>query len=325
MAAPQYEYDRDELRRAMARAFSAGELSRFALRFKVYTDREGSIAGAASQLVRALAARDQLAELAAALEREKPNVDWPKPSRREAAAVALERSGSAEEGTRDALYDPYAPPPPSVASAPPAVAPPREPPPPSPADKAAAASVDGRRMMWIAAMVFAGGLTLGIGATVFAVMRSPAAVAESAAAPGGPVALALLAADELATSVAYISDVCDMADTFPSARQRLAESFRRCGSIDIPTRDGAAAPPRAQPTASVPQPRRPKPRRRERSIPLRRPSSSAACLDRCHRGHDQCKRAECGPEPTSANDYAAFQQCSARCVSRYSRCRLSCR
>lgn len=315
-ALTELRYDRDAIRRGIAQVFTPGELSRFAQRFKVFTDREGSAARGAAQLVRAIDTRGELRKLAEALMREKPEHDWPAPT------LAPVKPAQAVPAERGAVSDPFAPPPEPAAK--PGAVKLSEPPAAVDQTRPAAPSggLDGRRATLIAALVFGGGLALGIGATLVATLRG-SADGEEAKSPRGPAALAMIATEELAKSVDYVSTTCELDERDANVREQLAEAFRRCAVTDIqpspPATTPTAAPP---PTAAAPKPRRPT---RERSIPLRKASPAARCLDKCHGVHQQCVKMECGPEPSSANQYPDYQRCTSRCMTRYSRCRLSCR
>ena len=70
---------RRDLTRRIAVSFSAGELSRYAERWRVYPDRDGGVDSGARMLVRALAGRRKLGELVASLRAHKPLVEWPDP------------------------------------------------------------------------------------------------------------------------------------------------------------------------------------------------------------------------------------------------------
>ena len=221
------------------------------------------------------------------------------------------------------LLDPYAPTSAEAALATGVSTAPAASPSVAPASVANDDALNSRKLMMIAGLVFGGGLALGIGMTVFALTSrgaDTAAAASQGAVPqrGGSVALALLAADELKSSVSYVAEACDMQDSFPTERERLAESFRRCGQMEIPARD---APP-AAPTAVASQAPTKRP---ARPIPFRKPSRAAGCLDKCHQIYQTCKTNDCGPEPTVASQFADYQRCTGTCMARYSRCRLSCR
>ena len=309
--APQGEelvasYDPRELRRLIALAFSSGELSKFAERWHVHTDREGPADGGARTLVRALDGRQKLPSLVDALRQAKPLVEWPEPTLAPAppaqaagetpsseAAPAGADKRAAAPAARTALMDPFL-------------------------AERLDSDAEGGLPAWArwAALgaVLVGGVGLGVGATYyFTRADSPEPAAQGQEGPG----IASLAASHLRNTVQAVTEACEV-DPEDTARDTLTAAFRRCalpplrpGVVDvpIPTRtpppSGGAAPP---PRRATPAPPR-----------------SAACLDECHASYTGCQQSECGGEPRSINEYDAYQRCMSGCMAKYSRCRLTCR
>jgi hypothetical protein len=296
-------YDPRELRRLVEVSFSAGELSKFAERFGVLLDREGPLDRSARTLVRAREARDQLPELVDALRLAKPLVEWPEPS---------------------LVPVPAPPPPPSSAPAAPSSERNR---PPSPAARAAlvdpfleqqlGGDEEDRWPAWtrwtILATVLAGGVGVGIAVTYIATRDDTPAPAASGEGPG----IASLAAAHLRETVQAVTEACEVAPE-DTARDTLTTAFRRC-----------ALPPMRPGAVNVPLPTRTPPPSGGAEPPARRqtpaPPRSAACLDECHASYNGCQQSECGGEPSSINEYDAYQRCMSGCMSKYSRCRLTCR
>lgn len=299
VAIKRLRHDPREVRRLVAMAFSAGELSKYAERWRVFTDREGAVEDGARQLVRALEARGKLDKLVESLRAHKPLFEWPDPS------IEVEEAAPAVE-------------PPAPAPAAPSPAPPDSEPAPSvgapivdpfavrdPAPKDAAVVIPKR---W---------LLVG-GAAVAALLVVAIAIAAATGDAAETASLARGAADELARSVAAVRSACKIDEEADSARDALTAAFRRCSVPSIrPSRVDVPLPARPTPTPT-PQPLAlPK-----RTGPVsRRP----ACLDQCHQIHNQCKQSQCGPEPASAAAYDTYQRCLSGCLSQYSRCRLTCR
>jgi hypothetical protein len=310
-------YDTRELQRVIAATFSGGELSKFAERWHVLLDREASAADGARVLLKAIEGRDAVPDLLARLREAKPLVEWPEPTERPAtAAVAV-----------------FTPPPPLVAAAPAAAPAPPAPPPappvaPPPAlasagsladpfagdPPPAAAGLSSTRRLALLGVVLAAGIGLGV-AVVLLVMRSD----EPEAA--GDQGVAKTAAAQLRLSLGAVAEACRVdARDATSARDLLASGFRRCERP--PPRPEAREPdplPQRQPPPDRPDP--------QLGIPpqTKPPSHEPICLDRCHGVHEDCRQSECGEEPTSASKYDAWQKCLAGCMTKYARCRLSCR
>jgi hypothetical protein len=301
-------FDAAELRRIIALSFSAGELSKFAERFKVFVGRQEPAQGARN-LVRALEARGELERLVTNLREAKPLVEWPE-GQVEAVEVApvaaepdahrapaelseavVEVAPAAEAPKSRPLVDPYL-------------------------EQAAAEEAKPKRNLLLPlAGVFGAGLLLGaVGLWLLARDATPP--------PAGPAletgSVAQLAANHLERSVGAVMKSCD---TKPagSVRDTLADAFRRCGQAKI--RPGVAPL-----VAPAPRPK-PEPEPQRQAAPPKQgtPSRSPACLDRCHRMHAQCQQSDCGPEPRSSAKYASYQKCMSGCLTKYSRCRLSCR
>jgi hypothetical protein len=293
-------YDTRELQRVVAVSFSAGELSKFAERWHVHLDREGSATDGARVLLKAVEGRGKLAELLASLRAEKPLVEWPDPPER-----------------------PEVPPPP-----PPPEPTPQPTPAPSPAPVSEPAGILadpfdepppperaglGPGARWA---VLAGVLAVGAGIGAAVVLLS--AGDDAPAADAGPATVALAAASQLRTSLEALAEACSVeAEDATSARDLLTVSFRRCPQL--PPVRGTARPPDPLP-ARDPPPELPIP-----GGPPRPPSSEPVCLDRCHTLHESCRQSECGDEPASANKYEAYQRCLQGCMNKYARCRLACR
>jgi hypothetical protein len=288
------KHDPREVRRLIAMAFSAGELSRYAERWRVFTDREGSVQDGARALVRALEGRDKMAQLVESLQAHKPLIEWPEPTiecDEPPPAPAAEPTPVASEPVAPAaIVDPY----PEVT---------------------ARDRDDGAvriPKLWLLA---GAALVLLVGSGIAAAMLLPGDDSESS----GRINLASDAAEELDRSVRAVREACDVQPDDDSARGQLAASFRRCSVPTIrPSRVDVPLPVRK---ADAPGPRRP--------VLTKRPpapiSRSGACLNSCHDVHNQCKTSQCGSEPSSAQDYENYQRCLGTCLGQYSRCRLACR
>lgn len=294
------EHDPREVRRRIAMTFSTGELSKFAERWRVFIDREGSVDDGARKLVRALAARGKLAQLVDSLRAHKPLIEWPKPT--------IEVEQPAPAASPPAEPEPEAPAP---AAAPPTVGEPIVDPyevSESSQDRPRGAVVIPKKWL-IAGGSIAAGLLVG-GLLLWA--STERASSEQSAS------LALDASAELARSVAAVRSACKIDEEGDSARDQLTAAFRRCSVPSIrPSRIDVPLPPRPDP---VPNPGPARPRR-----PAGPVSRAPVCLEQCHQIHNQCKKTQCGAEPTSAADYETYQRCLAGCLSQYSRCRLTCR
>ncbi|MEZ4440963.1 MAG: hypothetical protein R3B72_17830 [Polyangiaceae bacterium] len=302
---PPMRHDPREVRRVVAMAFSVGELSKFAERWRVFIDRQGSIDDAARQLVRAVEARDKLGQLVESLRSHKPLFEWPEPS------IVVEAG-------------PPAPPPPAPArdlrtpggdgvkegSAP--LRPPIVDPYQAGSDEPAADGVVVPiRWLWLGLGVL---VAMGAAAGVtYALVGG-----EDAPADQGPVAFAAAAADEIGRTVKALAEACHADPDPDSARDQLESAFHNCD----------APPPSGRPTATVPFGIAPKPPPPAPvgAPPVPRPPVSRApvCLDTCHRVHNECKESQCGAEPRSAQEYQAYQRCLSTCLAAYSRCRLTC-
>ncbi|HHH27701.1 MAG TPA: hypothetical protein ENK57_05065 [Polyangiaceae bacterium] len=291
-------HDPREVRRLVAMAFSAGELSKYAERWRVFTDREGSVDDGARQLVRALEARGKLGQLVESLRAHKPLFEWPEPTLEvdEVPQVAPAPPG----------------PPAAEAKAPPA----------EEVSPIGAPIVDPfavREDAHEPAGIVIPKQWLVIGAAAAAALLVVVIVVAATTGDESPTAsLATGAADELARSVAAVRSACKIEEASDSARDALTAAFRRCS---LP----AIRPSRVD----VPLPARPKPTPAPQPLAVPRPtgpvSRRPACLDQCHQIHNQCKQSQCGQEPASAAAYDTYQRCLSGCLSQYSRCRLTCR
>jgi len=322
--AAAYQVDLAELRRCLAFSFSAGELSKYAERWRVFTDRDGTAAEGARVLVRALDGRNKLPELVSSLQAHKPLVEWPEPEVIPAppmAALSEPTSAPSQPITAAAL------PPAARNGAPgsepmggPLVDPFSQPAAPDGQDLGGAgnwwarSSVGTRATMLV--IIFAAGIGLG-GLAFWLLSRSNHST--DATAPGsGDANIAQLAAAHLRSSVGQVTRACEVDGDGETARDALAKAFRRCTQPEI--RPGLAPGPLPPLTSRRP----PKPPAPARPTPRRPLSHQPVCLDRCHRFHEQCKASECGAEPTSGAKYAEYQRCLAGCLAKYSQCRLRC-
>lgn len=302
------KHDPREVRRVLTMAFSAGELSKYAERWRVFTDREGSVTDGARQLVRALEARDKLGQLVESLRAHKPLFEWPEPT------IEVAEPAPRDDGESPSAAD--APAEPGAAAE--ATAAETE-----PASGVGAPIVDPFAMREPASQdrgVVIPKRWLVIGASgVAALLVIVIVIAATTGGEGTETAsLAHGAADELSRSVAAVRGACKIDEDSDSARDALTAAFRRCSVPSIrPSRVDVPLPSRPKPTPA-PQPLvLPK-----RTGPVsRRP----ACLDQCHQIHNQCKASQCGQEPASAAAYDTYQRCLSGCLSQYSRCRLTCR
>jgi hypothetical protein len=306
------KHDPQEIRRLIAMAFSAGELSKFAERWRVFIDREGSVDDGARALVRAVDGRGKLAPLVESLRAHKPLFEWPEPTVEVEPAPPVRSAAAPDAEPPDpakaqAMTEPRADPAPSSVRAP-------------IVDPFQAGGSDGEASpeaviipkRWLMA---GGALTAAValgGIVVWAVVGGDASSNESAS-------LALDASAELARSVSAVRSACKVDEEGDSARDQLTSAFRRCSVPTIrPSRVDVPLPPRPKP---VPDPG-------PIALPQRPPgpvSRRPACLDQCHQIHNQCKKSQCGAEPASAAEYETYQRCLASCLSQYSRCRLTCR
>ncbi len=304
-------YDANELRRLIAISFSTGELSKYAERWRVFIDRDGTPDDGARALVRAIQSRDKLPQLVESLRAHKPLVEWPAP-------IAEPEPTPPPIAPTQIDAPPAAPAGPEVPATPPE--PPREPlVDPYYADEAApepAPSPPLALPKWLPlAAMLTGGVLLGALGT-WLLARDDETVDEPA--PQAAERLAAIADAELRRSLAKVRDACKVDDQ-DSARDLLRVAFDSCAVPEIQPGVVPATPlPAPEPRPSQAD-RRPPPR--PKSSPDREPE----CLMRCHEIHTACKASECGPEPSSASDYASYQRCLSSCMSKYTRCRLTCR
>jgi hypothetical protein len=312
------EHDPRELQRLIAMSFSAGELSKYAERWRVFTDRSGSSADGARTLVRALKGRKKLAELVESLRSHKPLVEWPPgttpempPEAETDAEAEADADAEAEtEADADADADADAE---SDADAKKPAATAKEPiidPFALPDDEDEPTGLPATFI--IMAAVLAGGV--GLGAVGMWLMAEDSAEPESAE----PLTLAAVAADSLRLSVRSVQAACESEDQ-DSARDVLTAAFSNCsvpvirpGVVATPTfpkrpKPAAARQPLVQPRRNTPTPR------------------AEACVDRCHNVYVDCKSNACGAEPSSASEYESYQKCLQTCANKHARCRLSCR
>lgn len=313
-------YDANELRRLIALSFSTGELSKYAERWRVFIDREGTSDDGARALVRAVQSRDKLPQLVESLRAHKPLVEWPEPSEEpqpeaepeaepdakpeaEPAPVAptLVDPALAPASQREPLVDPY------YADAP-------------QTDEAAAEPLVVPKWLPLVAMLGGGVLVGAIGTWLWSrdagVTASDAGVTASDA--NVTQSLAGIAHAEMQRALALVRDACKVDDQ-DSARDLLRVAFESCAVPEIQ--------PSVVPVTPLPVPD-PRPSQADRRPPPPQKSSpdrEPECLMRCHEIHSACKASECGPEPASASDYASYQRCLSTCMSKYTRCRLTCR
>jgi len=317
-------YDVAELTRCLTFSFSAGELSKYAERWKVFTDRDGTVAEGARTLVRALDGRGKLAQLVTSLRSHKPLVEWPEPTVVQAApeppAPEPEEGSSAPETAPDSPTTDGAV---VVPGAEPAGAPLVDPfSAPSGAgvaglgtDEGLWASLDGTTRAVVLGVIFAAGI--GLGVLGFWLVGRGDGEPDPPADSAGEASIAGRAATLLRGSVAGITQACEVVEQTDTARNALTMAFRRCAQPEIrPGLPPGPLLPKTTRKPAQPPPARPTPRR-----PV---SHEPACLDRCHRFHVQCKTSECGAEPTSSSKYADYQRCLAGCLAKYSQCRLRC-
>lgn len=301
-----------DLERMIALAFTTGELSKFAERVAVFTDREGDVDRNARVLVNAVSKKGTVDRLLRHLGDVKPLVEWPDP---DDILVELEPPVS-----EPPVSEPPASAPPASAGPPPSAGP------PSSAPLLAPPIVDPflqqpdtqplkPARLWTAAVAIAiGAGALGAGMT--RLLDAP----EAAELPGQPVPLAHLAANHMAVAVDAVARACDAEVAAPSAREALSRAFASCAELPPPSR------PRPALAAPEPPPPLRPPSYRIDAQPYRKkaPERPELCLERCNDVHDVC-RTECGPEPGLSSKYPAYQRCLARCLTDSSRCRLDCR
>jgi hypothetical protein len=136
-------------------------------------------------------------------------------------------------------------------------------------------------------------------------------------------------ASELFTrSLANVARACEVPLSGDADIDVLASAFEQCGPLppDSPRRPrlpSADLDPPA-PTTEPARPRgpaRPGGDRRETNPP---PSGGGGdCISGCDGQHKSC-RSSCGPEPKQSSEYATYQACLGRCLSRASLCRRGC-
>lgn len=315
---------RRDLQRLIAISFSAGELSKYAERWRVFTDREGGSEGGARALVRALEGRGKLAALVESLRAHKPLVEWPEPPPQptllqepvlqEPASSpeteddeALEEEetnvddepGESPSSRGEPLLDPYLEDEEEQRATPPA---------------------GGAIRRWLpsVAMGLAG---IAVGATAMYLLHPEAKRQASA----NPANIAELARAHLEDRVAAVAEACQVPADGETARDVLGAAFSECGVPEIPaSRRRMKGDPVITPSPSpAPAPRRPQPTRRGRRDT--KSPSGAACLDGCQEVYNSCARAKCGSEPRSAAENAAWSRCLQECQSRRGRCRQACR
>ncbi len=282
---------RRDLIRLVAMSFSAGELSKYAERWRVFTDREGASQNGARALVRALSARGKLGELIVSLRAHKPLVQWPdpppappeptasepsvappssvtedertsEPPSSEPASVRSSGRDSDPDSGRQPLIDPYL----------------------SETDEPSPTKTH-RPMM---ALVGIGGLLVGAGGMyLFHPDRAKARAKDRAP-------LAALARRELENRVKAVAEVCKVPSDGDSARDVLAVAFSECSvpELDRLRATASSSPRRAQP-----------PSRRTRPGTKKSAASGADCLKGCAELYVSCAKSRCGPPPSSSADY----------------------
>jgi hypothetical protein len=300
--------DSTDLKRSIALSFSTGELSKFAERFGVMLDREGPVDGAARSLIRAIEAAGKVDLLMSALRSHKPLMEWPDPpmepvpsgpgsgtglaiaSEPAAPAKVASPSQPAERDDDKAHDDPYEF---------------------EPAPAAARPTLTREPWFWpaVGAAAFVLGISMG-GVVVWRLTRS-----DTPAPPASGLGAA--AHDVLTSSVETVVQACGAETTSQSAREKLTEAFRRCTQPDI--RPGLD--PGLIPAPPSPRPAEPPPAAQQGGPAAPR---EPACLDICHRMHNECKSSECGSEPAAGSAYGNWQRCLQGCLQKYSRCRLGC-
>jgi hypothetical protein len=313
---------RRDLQRLIAISFSAGELSKYAERWRVFTDREGGSEAGARSLVRALEGRDKLGALVESLRAHKPLVEWPdpppaptipQPPAPEPEAPVVEPLDAVEEEPDDEADEAV-----SASYVPPAGDPLIDPYLPD-----ATVSSARRGPMWWLPFVATGLAGIAVGATAMYVLQPE----RTTGARTTTTSIATLASEHMRERVEAFALACEVPTDGDSARDVLGMAFAECG---IPELDTLRAPgPRAASQLPPPQPggRRPTPQpvRRSRS-PFAKPTRTGpACLETCQQTYTSCAKAKCGSEPKSASDNAAWSRCLHDCQSRRMRCRLACR
>ena len=324
MAPPRVKHDQQQLRRLIALSFSASELSKYAERWRVFIDREGTADDGARALVRALAARDKLEQLVASLRSHKPLVEWPpgtpientdgSPADDTAETVTVDDDG---DGDDQATAESAAQPPEGTESPPSSSAAARGGSEPTLVDPFLEPDDqdDERRTRRRAQLIMVGLLTggMGLGAAGMWLLADTSTRDE----PTATLTLAEQAAAELKRSVQAVSQACEIDSSDDSARKVLTAAFDSCS---VPTiRPGVVATPAPRPRAPV----RSRPGTARKPTP--NPARAPACLDRCHGVHVTCREQQCGAEPDSAAQFDSYQKCMAGCATKYTRCRLSCR
>jgi hypothetical protein len=314
---------RNDLQRLVAISFSAGELSKYAERWRIFTNRDGGSESGARALVRALEGRRKLGSLISSLRAHKPLVEWPDPppmptipqepvmsaegieeldaeadtdegdELEEATSVRADVPTSTRE-RREPLIDPYIE---------------RE-------SKVTSPSASYPRWLPMLAIGLAG---VAVGATGMFLLQ-PARKSAKAA----PAGVAKLAMEHLRDRVDAVADACRVPSEGDSARDVLGAAFAECGVPEIRPRSRLATPLQTVPASPPPkvQPRRPL---RGRPPTGRQSPSGTGCLDGCQDVYTSCAKATCGPEPRSAAENAAWSRCLQECQSKRMRCRQVCR
>ena len=312
---------RRDLERLIAISFSASELSKYAERWRVHTDREGGSERGARALVKALEGRGKLATLVQSLRSHKPLVEWPEPppsptvpqapvieeESPEPGASEIEEAAEAEEAEEAT---------PSIPSEPP-----REPlvDPYFVRQEDEAEERHVRSAVRIAAFIaVAAVLGIAIGATGMYFFHPGVQTSHPERA-----GLAKLAAALLEERVGAVAFACEAPEGGDSARDVLRAAFAECGSDEIrpgPKRRAPSVSPGVRlPPGPAPARPRPAPRRRSTTQP------GKSCLDGCQDGYNACAATRCGAEPQSASEYESWQRCLHDCQSTRMRCRLTCR
>jgi hypothetical protein len=307
---------RRELQRLIAMSFSAGELSKFAERWRVFTDREGAVDDGARTLVRAVDARGKLAALVESLRAHKSLVEWPDVAPAPQAAPEPQVSSPVTPAATEAQEPAEAPAGDEAAPASKTKEPGQPLIDPFVADELAADSSEHRPIVPLPAIV--GGVALlSIGLGAFGMWALSGDDEPSAAAPAAEPGLAALAAGALRRSVDGVRQACKSADD-DSARGVLTAAFQTCSVPQIRPGVLTAPIPTRPPPPADPQPVTP-------ANPVPPPARAPACLDHCHEVYVGCKQSECGREPSSASDYDTYQRCLQTCANKHARCRLTCR
>jgi hypothetical protein len=202
---------------------------------------------------------------------------------------------------------------------------------PAPAEPART-GIDPRILIAVSAL-----MVLGAGIAYLAGRASssgPAPVAGASAAPAGRSPSyrtdgpAGRAAQVFERSLTNVARACEVPMSGSPDTDILASAFEQCGPLPPDSPRRLRLPPSdldpPAPTAEPARPRgpaRPGADRRETNPP---PSGGEGdCISGCDGQHKIC-RSSCGPEPKQSSEYAGYQACQGRCLTRASLCRRAC-